>query len=188
MENLRKIQECNKRNMTLRQAFFQLGMTEVDKPLRELNEKEEFSALVNWALNKLPPFQSMDLRKKVNGEIYQTPIHKSGRQLVVGKPVFRASHPGTILYNWPKEMKYELLDVDTIATSVIRADIVNAAKIEGRLLTEQQIAEKENPQMNWDNQIQKESLQIKLVKTERNCWDVVLTEEERNLLGEFLDI
>jgi len=185
---LRKLQECNKRNITFKQAFFQLGMTEVDKPLRGLNEKEEFSALVNWALNKLPPFHSMDLRQKVNGEIYQTSIHKSGRQIIVGKPTFKTGHPGAILYNWPKEMKYELLDVEAITTSVRRGDIVNVAKMEGRLLTEQQIAEKENPQINWNYQPQEKSPQIKLVETERNCWDVVLTEEERNLLGEFLDI
>jgi len=85
-------------------------------------------------------------------------------------------------------MKYELLDVEAITTSVRRGDIVNVAKMEGRLLTEQQIAEKENPQINWNYQPQEKSPQIKLVETERNCWDVVLTEEERNLLGEFLDI
>ena len=60
MENLRKLQECNKRNITFKQTFYQLGMTDVDKPLRELNEKEEFSALANWVLNKLPQFHSMD--------------------------------------------------------------------------------------------------------------------------------
>jgi len=69
MENLRKLQECNKRNITFRQAFYRLEMTDADKALRELNEKEEFSALVNWALNKLPPFHSMDLKHKVNDAI-----------------------------------------------------------------------------------------------------------------------
>jgi len=48
-------------------------------------KKEEFSALVNWALNKLPPFHSMDLKHGMNDEIYHTSIHKSGRQLVVRK-------------------------------------------------------------------------------------------------------
>ena len=46
-----------------------------------------------------------------------------------------------------------------------------------------------NPQgpPDWDYEPQVESPQIKLVQTERNCWDVVLT-EERNLLGEFLEV
>jgi len=62
--------------------------------------------------------------------------------------------------------------------------------MEGRLLTAQQISELANPEgpIDWNYQPQVESPQIKLVQTERNCWDVVLTEEERNLLGEFLDI
>jgi len=39
MEHLRRLQECNKRNTTLRRAFVQFGITEYDKPLKELNEK-----------------------------------------------------------------------------------------------------------------------------------------------------
>jgi len=52
-------------------------------------------------------------------------------------------------------------------------------------LTERQVI---NPQVNWNEQPQMEQPHVKLVQTERNCWDVVLTEEERNLLGEFLDV
>ena len=62
------------------------------------------------------------------------------------------------------------------------------AKMEGRLLTAQQITERMNPQINWNYQPQVEFSQTELVQTERSCWDVVLTEEERNLIGEFLDI
>jgi len=39
-------------------------MTRFNKTLRELNEEEEFSALVNWTLNKLPLLHSIDLRQK----------------------------------------------------------------------------------------------------------------------------
>jgi len=174
--------------MTFKQAFFQFGMTDYDKALKELNEKEEFSALVNWALNKLPQFHSMDLRHRVNDEIYQTSIHKSGRHLVVGKPILKINHPGTILYDWYEEPTYESLNVGIITNSVLRADIINAAKMEGRLLTARQITEMMNPQIDWTYQPQVESPQTKLVQTERNCWDAVLTEEERNIIGKFLDI
>jgi len=61
MEHLRRLQECNKKNTTLRRAFVQFGVTEYDKPLKELNDKEEFSTLINWAINQLPSFESMDL-------------------------------------------------------------------------------------------------------------------------------
>jgi len=128
MENLKRLQECNKRNISFKQAFFQLGMTESNKTLRELNEKEEFSALTNWALNKLPPFHSMDLRQKVNGEIYQTSIHKSGRKIVVGKPTLKTNYPGAITYDWPEEMKYETLNVDAITESIATADAINWKK------------------------------------------------------------
>jgi len=188
MENLKRLQECNKNNMTFKQAFSQFGVTEYNKVLKGINEKEDFSALVNWVLNKLPLFHSMDLRHKVNKELYQTIICRRAREIRVGKPMLKASHDGTIRYDWPEEITYETLDVGIITASVKRADIINVAKMEGRLLTAQQIVELENPQIDWNYQPQVESPQIKLVQTERNCWDVVLTEEERNLLGEFLDI
>jgi len=188
MENLRRLQECNKKKITFKQAFFQYGMAEIDKPLKELNEKEEFSALVNWALNKLPPFHSMDLRQRASGVIYQTSLHKCGRQVRVGKPMVKTDFPGTIVYDWPEEVKYDTLGVDVITRSTLRADIINVAKMKGKLLTAQQVTELANPQINWNDQPQVETPQIKLVQTERNCWDVVLTEEERNLLSEFLDV
>jgi len=174
--------------MTFKQAFFQFGLTDHDKALKELNEKEEFSALVNWALNKLPQFQSMDLRHRMNDKIYQTSINKSGRHLVVGKPMLKINHPGTILYDWYEEPTYESLNVGIITNSAQRADVINAAKIKGRLLTAQQVTEIMNLQIDWTYQPHVESPQIRLVQTERNCWDVVLTEEERNIIGEFLDI
>jgi len=169
-------------------------MTEFDKTLRELNEKEEFSALVNWSLNKLPPFHSMDLRHKVNDEIYQTPIHKEERKLRVGKPVMKTKYAGAITYDWSEEMKYETLDVDAITASMIRADAINLKKIqEESLITVQRISallnhEVEEGSIEMEQQQQVTSQHISLVQTDRNCWNVVLTEEERNLLGELLDI
>ena len=98
MENLKRLQDCNKRNITFRQAFYQLGMTEFDKKIGELNDKEEFSALVNWAMNKLQPFHSMDLRHRVNDEIYQTSIHRSAREIRVGRPTLSIKNPEAIKY------------------------------------------------------------------------------------------
>ena len=194
MENLKRLQECNKRNMSFKQAFFQLGMTGFNKTLRELNEEEEFSALVNWTLNKLPPFHSIDLRHKVNGEIYQTSIHKSERGIRVGKPTFKTNYIGAIMYDWPEEMKYETLNVDAITNSITRADAINLAKTqEGSFIPVQRMPQLLNPKeeeglIELEQQQQVASQQISLIQTDRNCWNVVLTEEERNLLGELLDI
>jgi len=173
--------------MSFKQAFFQCGITGFDKRLKDLNEEEEFSALINWALNKLQYFHSMDLRYRVNGSIYQTPSHKNGREIRVGKPRLKIHHPGAITYDWDEETKYTTLEVDKITASVERADIINAAKKKGILLSKQQISELARPEgpPDWDYPLQVESPQVELIQTERNCWDEVLTEEERNLLSEF---
>jgi len=194
MENLKRLQECNKRNITFKQAFFKLGMTGFNKKLKELSEEEEFSALVNWTLNQLPPFHSIDLRHKVDGEIYQTSIHKDGRKIRVGKPTFKTNYPGAIMYDWSEEMNYETLDVDVIKDSIARADAINQAKVQGgSFIPAQQMPELLNPEVEegsteLEQQQQVASQQISSVQTDGNCWNVVLTEEERNLLGELLDI
>jgi len=74
------------------------------------------------------------------------------------------------------------------AASVLRADIINGANINGRLLSAQEVAEQENFQINQDGKEQIESPQVKLVQAESNCGDIVLTEEERNLVDEFLNV
>jgi len=94
-----------------------------------------------------------------------------------------------LLNDWSQEMKYELLSVDAITTSVRRADIINIAKSRGKLLSEQEIEAVMNPKIDWNDEETTESPQIiQLVQTERNCGDVVLTEEERNLIEEFLEV
>jgi len=71
---------------------------------------------------------------------------------------------------------------------MLRADVINVAKMNGRLLPRQEIEEQENPQTNWDDEEPQEIPQIKLVQTDKNCWDVVLTEEEKNIISEFLEV
>ena len=91
-------------------------------------------------------------------------------------------------------MKYETLNVDVITDSMTRADAINLAKMqEGSFIHAQRIPELLNPEVKeeliaLEQQQQEASQQISLVQTDRNCWNVVLTEEERNLFGELLDI
>jgi len=170
MERLRKLRECNKRNMTFKQAFCQFGITKENQAIKKLNEDEEFGAVVNWALNKLPQFHHMNLRYTVNDELYQTTLTRSAREIRVGKPMLQTKFRGAIRYDWPEETTYETLDVETIAASASRADIINDAKINGRLLSAQEVAEQENSHTNQD------------------CKELILTEEERNIVGEFLNV
>jgi len=74
MEILELLQKCNKRTISFRKAFYQLGMTKPHKQLKALDEEGEFAALANWIIHNLPPFHSTELRLKVDGAIYQASI------------------------------------------------------------------------------------------------------------------
>ena len=132
MENLRKLQECNKRNTTFKRAFAKFGVTRDDTLLKEMNEEEEFSALVNWAINQLPEYEDMDLRYKVNGKVYQTTLRKRSREIRVGKTREEDYQDEVITYGWPEDVTYETLNVDIIAISVLRAKVMIEAKNKDR--------------------------------------------------------
>ena len=51
MDELQKLHLCHERKITFKQAFFCKGMSDENTPLKQLKDQEEFSALVNWALN-----------------------------------------------------------------------------------------------------------------------------------------
>ena len=55
--------------------------------------------------------------------------------------MLKTSYAGAIGYDWPEKITYETLDVEIITTSAIRANIINAAKMDGKLLSAQEIAE-----------------------------------------------
>ena len=63
---LKLLQECNKRNIAFKQAFYKSGMTEPDKQLKELSEEETFVAMANWIIHKLPPFHKYRLETERN--------------------------------------------------------------------------------------------------------------------------
>jgi len=183
MEFLRRLHECNERRLSFRQAFFALGMVNDSKPLRQLNDEETFSTLINWAMHKLPSLHSMILRINVDGAIYQTVIRKSIRQIRVGK-LTRLAGPGAIGYDWPEDTRYESLDISTIEKSAFRANIINTAKERGCEPTNEELAQQVEEQaagMSW------EIPKITMRQTQENCWEVVLTEEERELIDEFLE-
>ena len=214
-EYLHDLYECNKRRMTFKQAFSALGMVDKNKPFKQLNDEETFSALANWAIHKLPIYQSMILRGKDNGAIYQTVIRNCRRQLRVGKLV-RVTGPGGTAYDWPEETKYESLDVSIIESSVYRANVINVERgydlsvVERTQQAQEQaddlvLSEANSPPQEEQNdeEYEEERFQpeeeravdvtwniprIAMRQTDRNCWEVVLTEAERELINEFLDI
>jgi len=179
MENLRRLQECNKRNTTLKKAFAKFGVTENDKPLKKMNEKEEFGALVNWALNQLPAYESMDLRNKVDDKMYQTRIRKKNRKIRIGKPKEKDNQEEAITYAWPEDATYETLAVNVITISMLRANVINDAKRKGQFLSEQEVTARVHPQIDWN---------VEELQMGENGENRVLTEEEMELINEFLQV
>ena len=49
----------SKKTTILKRAFAKFGVTDHNKKLKDMDEKEEFGALVNWALNELPSYEHM---------------------------------------------------------------------------------------------------------------------------------
>jgi len=175
MENLRRLQECNKKTTTLKRAFAKFGVTDHNKRLKDMDEKEEFSALVNWALNELPSYEDMYLRHKVDGQLYQTSIRKRHTERVVGKPKVKDCQEEAITYDWPEHATYENLDEKIIAISVLRADVKNEARKQGKELAKEEI--KVFPQIDWSAGLQQKDGEI-----------VKISEEEMELLNEFLQV
>jgi len=208
-EYLNYLHECNARRMTFKQAFSALGMADKNKPLKQLNDKELFGALANWAIHKLPKLHSMVFRV-THGAVYQTVLMKSLKHLRVRKLV-RVTGPGGTAYDWPESTRYESLDVSIIDTSVYRANVINVKQGYDRSVLErtQQAQEQadelmigEYPQEQQMSDDDEEEIQperastsgapwqtpkITLRQTENNCWQVVLTEEEQDLINEFLE-
>ena len=162
--------------MTFKQAFSALGMIDKNKPLKQLSEEEEFSALANWAIQKLPNRHIMILRMKVNGEIYHTVINNSSRRLRVGR-VIKLAGPGAIAYDWPEDIQYESLNVSRIEESAFRANVINIERgCEVNTAGTSRTVEEQAAENSW------EIPQIRMRQTQEKCWEVILTEEEREFI------
>ena len=129
MEILQLLQACSKRNLNARKAFAWMGFTKpsmMNKTLKSMDDEENFACLMNWALNKMPHCKAINIRLKVDGQIYQTAIRNTGRQIRITKPFLKENVPGSVLYEWTEEMTYNKLDVGRITESILRADGRNA--------------------------------------------------------------
>jgi len=204
-EYLNYLEECNARRMGFKQAFGALGMADKNTPFKQLSDKESFSALVNWAIHKMPRLHSMVLRVRY-GAVYQAVIVKSLKNLRVGK-LERVAEPGGIAYEWPEATRYDSLEVEIINASVQRANEFNEQRgydksILQRTLQAQKEAEEimseecpQEPQSEEEMEQDEASTserpwktpKITLRQDDSNVWQVVLTEEERELINEFLE-
>jgi len=198
MDEVQKLQLCHERKITFKQAFFCKGMSDENKPLKQLKDQEEFSALVNWALHNLVKDENMILRVRGKGLTYQTTLHKTDRKIRVGG-ITQIYGTGAMRYDWPDEIKYHSLFLDEINDSAKRADVINYAITNRQAVMHQQVErprdEKqvemlnaETPGSSSPQDFLPKIPNIRLRETEPNLWEVVTTEEERELIAEFLEV
>jgi len=191
MDDLQKLQLCHERRITFKQAFFCKGMSDEKVPLKQLKDKEEFSALVNWALYNLVKDGDMILRIRKEGLIYEANLHKTQRKIRVGR-IKQIYGPGAMRYDWPDGIQYHSLSSGEINASAKRANVINDAIANRQAMMHQQeerpgdegqveMVKEENPgsssQPDWLPTIPN-------MENEPNLWEV--TEEEKELIAEFL--
>ena len=145
MEDIWKLQECHKRKITFKQAFYRRGMVDDKVPLKQLTPRAEFSALVNWIRHELPKSQHMELRIDMEGIIYATNLKKYGNNISVGA-IVKKYGPGATRYDWLPETTYQTLNMSELEASLKRADLINDAKMKGQELIQEMIlqCEQEN--------------------------------------------
>ena len=115
------------------------------------------------------------------------------------------AEPGGIAYDWPETTRYDSLKVEIIKASAQRANEINVQKgydknaLERACKTQKQADEIMNEECSQDPQPEDEVRQeastsgetsmprMTLRQNEPNIWEVVLTEEERELIEEFLE-
>ena len=80
-------------------------------------------------------------------------------------------------------MKYEALTASKIEESAFRANVINIERgCEVNTAGTSRTVEEQAAENSW------EIPQIRMRQTQENCWEVILTEEERELIDEFLEI
>ena len=184
MENVIRLQICHERNITFKQAFSNRGMVDDRVQLKNLTAKEEFSALVNWILQEMPKYERMTLRADMEGITYETIVYKDQYKIRVGK--IKTCGPGVIRYNWREGLLYCSLDLREINEGIQRANMINERGME----RQQQAMDIPQPELVNENSeilaITSNIPRIRMRETDKNCWEVVLNEEERQLIDEFL--
>ena len=95
-----------------------------------------------------------------------------------GKTKEKDNQDEAITYAWPEDVTYETLNVDIIAISILRAKAMNEAKRKGQELSEQEATARVCLQIDWNVEEIQKGLGA----------DRVLTEEEMELINEFLQV
>ena len=119
---------------------------------------------------------------------YETTVHKDQYKIRVGE--IKTCGPGVIRYDWREGLLYCSLNLWEINEGIQRADIINKARIEKQKEQQEPVVEGHQRELvNVDAEIlaiTSNVPNIRMQKNDKNCWEIVLTEEERQLIDEFL--
>jgi len=119
---------------------------------------------------------------------YETTVHKDQYKIRVGE--IKTCGPGVIRYDWREGPLYCSLNLWEINEGIQRADIINKARIEKQKEQQEPVVEGHQRELvNVDAEIlaiTSNVPNIRMQKNDKNCWEIVLTEEERQLIDEFL--
>ena len=130
----------------------------------------------------------MTLRADMEGITYETIVYKDQYKIRVGK--IKTCGPGVIRYNWREGLLYCSLDLREINEGIQRANTINETGMARQQIQQEQVMDISQPELvNGDSEIWAITAnipRIRMRETDTNCWEVVLNEEERQLIDEFL--
>jgi len=98
--------------------------------------------------------------------------------------------PGAIRYDWLPGTNYYSLTLREIQVSMWRADIINDGKMRGQEITQEMMMQHTEMPRGETSRVMSTTSgvpSIRMREVEENRWEVVLTEEERELINEFLE-
>ena len=125
------LQDCYRGAVSVKKTFCWIGFHEasqLDKPIKDMNNKEEFSCIMNWIMHKMPKRKAVIIRFDVCGVTYQVKISHNGQRLCVNKPTLVTTIDEATLYDWQGEETYRTLTVEKICNSIQGADQKNKQK------------------------------------------------------------
>ena len=131
MEILRMLGDCYKGNSSVKKTFCWVGfskLSQLDKPIKDMNKEEEFSCIMNWIMHKMPKRKAVIIRFDVCGITYQVKISHNGQRLCVNKPTLITTIDEATFYDWQGEKTYRNLTVEKICNSIQGADQKNKQK------------------------------------------------------------
>ena len=147
-----------------------------------------FSTLVNWILHEMPKYGRMVLRADMEGTTYETIVYKNQYKIRVG--TIKKCGPGMMRYDWKEGLLYCTLDLREIDEGITRANLANGVERGEQQIQQGQVLERPQPEgVNEASEIlaiTSEIPRIRMIETSTNCWEVILNEEERQLIDEFL--